>query len=232
MWGLHGLPHRRGGLKIVQICIRPQEGFLAATHVARRYTRLAMAFHWLVALGITCNFLIIWTVDSLPKSAERPMVNLHKSIGITVLGLAIMRLLWRYANPPPALPAAYRPWERWLSHAVHYSLYALIFLMPISGWIHDSAWKLAAQNPLRLFWVVPWFRLGFITDQPPASKEYIHTVSIQVHAALGWALLALFALHILGVLKHQVLDREPELQRMVPASVMPLSTDPLDATTR
>ena len=187
-----------------------------------------MVFHWLVALGIAANFIIIWTVDSLPKSAERPMVNLHKSIGITVLGLAIMRALWRYANPPPALPAAYRPWERWLSHAVHYSLYALIFLMPISGWVHDSAWKLAGQNPLRLFWVIPWFRLGFITGQPPAAKEHIHDVSIQVHGALGTLLLALFALHILGVLKHQVLDREPELQRMLPEGALPVRPDGQD----
>lgn len=184
-----------------------------------------MLFHWLVALGIFCNFVIIWTVGSLPASAERPMVNLHKSIGLTVLGLAIMRLLWRYAHPPPALPAAYRPWERWLSHAVHYSLYALIFLMPISGWVHDSAWKDAAKNPLTLYGVIPWFRLGFIKDQDPATKEHIHSLSIQIHSVLGWVLLGLVALHVLGALKHQWLDREPELQRMLPAgSDLPAGT--------
>jgi cytochrome b561 len=177
-----------------------------------------MLFHWLVALGIACNFLIVWTVDSLPKGAERPMVNLHKSIGITVLGLAIMRLLWRYANPPPPMPDSYRPWERMLAHAVHYSLYALIFLMPITGWIHDSAWKGAPQNPLNLFWVIPWFRLGFIQDKDPATKEHIHDLFSQIHGALGWVLLALVAVHVLGALKHQFLDRKPELQRMMPGT--------------
>ena len=181
-----------------------------------RYTRLAMVFHWLVALGIACQFLIIWTVDSLPKSAERPMINLHKSIGLTVLGLAIMRVLWRYANPPPPMPDDYKPWERLLAHTAHYSLYALIFLMPLTGWIHDSAWKGAAGNPLTLYGVVPWFRIGFIKNQDPATKEQIHGIFAQIHGVLGWVLLALIALHVAGALKHQWLDRKPELQRMLP----------------
>ena len=198
---------------------------LPAAGVARvpvaRYTRLAMALHWLVALGIACNFLIVWTVDSLPESAERPMVNLHKSIGLTVLGLAIMRVLWRYANPPPPMPAAYHAWERKLAHAAHYTLYALIFLMPITGWIHDSAWKNAAANPLKLFGVIPWFRLGFIKDQDPATKEQIHSVFSQIHGVLGWVLLAVLALHVAGALKHQWVNRHPEMQRMLPERMLP-----------
>lgn len=186
----------------------------------RRYSRLAMLLHWLVALGIVCNFAIVWTVDSLPESAQRPAVDLHKSIGLTVLGLAIMRLLWRYAHPPPAMPDTYRPWERRLAHGVHYGLYGLIFLMPITGWIHDSAWKGAPQHPLNLFWVIPWFRIGFIKDMDPAAKEHLHDLFSQIHGALGTLLLALFALHVAGVLKHQWLDREPELQRMMPEGAL------------
>ncbi len=187
-----------------------------ATPPNARYTRTAMVFHWLVALLIVAQFLIIWTVGGLPASAERPMINLHKSIGLTVLGLAVMRALWRYANPPPPMPADYRPWERMLAHATHYSLYALIFLMPLTGWIHDSAWKGAAANPLWLFGVIPWFRIGFIKDQDPATKQHIHDLFFQIHSVLGWALLALVALHLAGSLKHQVLDRKAELQRMLP----------------
>ncbi len=187
---------------------------------ARRYTGLAMLFHWLVALGIACNFIIVWVVDSLPESAQRPAVNLHKSIGLTVLGLAIMRLLWRWANPPPAMPSTYKTWERRLSHAVHYTLYGLIFLMPITGWIHDSAWKKADANPLTLYGVIPWFRLGFIKDQPPATKEQIHSIFSQMHGLLGWVLLGLWALHVAGALKHQFLDREPELQRILPETIL------------
>ena len=188
-----------------------------------RYTRLAMLFHWLIALGIVINLLLVWCVDSMPKSAERPMVNLHKSIGLTVLGLAIMRLLWRWANPPPPLPASYGRWERLGAHAAHYALYVLIFALPITGWIHDSAWKGAAANPLTLYGVIPWFRIGLVANQAPATKEHIHDLFFSFHASLALALYALFALHVAGALKHQYVDHERELQRMLPGG--PLGPD-------
>lgn len=180
-----------------------------------RYTRLAMLFHWLVALLITINVTLVLTVDYLPDNFERPIVNTHKSIGLTVLGLAILRLLWRFANPPPALPARYAPWERRLSHWAHIALYALIFLMPITGWIHDSAWKGAPGHPLTIFGI-PWFRIGFIAHQDPATKEQIHSLFSNIHASLAYVLYAIVALHIAGALKHQFLDKEPEIQRMWP----------------
>jgi cytochrome b561 len=189
---------------------------LAATPETGRYTVPAMVFHWLVALGIACNFLIVWTVDSLPKSAERPMVNLHKSIGLTVLGLAFLRVIWRLTHRPPPIPSGYPKWERGLAHAAHYALYALIFAMPLTGWIHDSAFKDASKFPLTLFGVIPWFRLGFITHLDPATKEQVHQQWGEIHGFLGWCLLAVVVLHILGALKHQFLDRDPEIQRMWP----------------
>ncbi len=190
------------------------------TAPAGRYTRLAMIFHWLIALGIVVNYLLVWVVDALPKTAERPIINVHKSIGLTVLGLAIMRLLWRWANPPPAMPATYARWERLLAHGTHVTLYVLIFAMPITGWIHDSAWKGAAQNPLKIFGL-PWFRIGAIADQDPATKERIHAQFFVLHSAFGWALVALFVLHVAGTLKHHFVDHEAEVQRMLPGGPLP-----------
>jgi cytochrome b561 len=181
-----------------------------------RYTRLAMLFHWLVALLIAINVTLVLTVDYLPDTFERPMIDLHKSIGLTVLGLAIMRLLWRFANPPPALPLSYAPWERKLAHAAHIALYLLIFLMPITGWIHDSAWKDAPTHPLNLYGVIPWFRIGIITHQDPATKEQIHALFSAIHASLAYVLYAMVAVHVVGALKHQFVDKEPEVQRMWP----------------
>jgi len=183
-----------------------------------RYTRLAMLFHWVVAVFITINVLLALTVDSMPKMLERPFIDMHKSLGITVLGLAILRVLWRLANPPPPYPPAYAPWERKAANAAHYTLYGLIFLLPLTGWIHDSAWKGAPTHPLNLFWVIPWFRFGFIQDLAPATKETLHSVFFQIHSLLGYALYAVVALHIAGALKHQFVDKEPELQRMLPGS--------------
>jgi cytochrome b561 len=181
-----------------------------------RYTRLAMLFHWVVAALIVINVALVLSVDSLPDTFERPIINLHKSIGLTVLGLAIMRLLWRLTHPAPAYPPNYAPWERKLAHAAHIILYLLIFLMPITGWIHDSAWKGAAANPLNLYGVIPWFRIGFIAHQDPATKEQIHSLFSAIHSSLAYVLYAMVAVHIAGALKHQFIDREAELQRMWP----------------
>ncbi len=183
-----------------------------------RYTRLAMLLHWVVAAFIIINVILALTVDAMPKSFERPFIDLHKSLGITVLGLAILRVLWRLANPPPPYPAAYAPWERHAANAAHYTLYGLIFLLPLTGWIHDSAWKGAPAHPLNLFWVIPWFRFGFIEGLSAATKEQLHTVFFQFHASLAYVLYAVVALHVAGALKHQFVDKEAELQRMLPGA--------------
>ena len=175
-----------------------------------------MILHWLVAVLIGINIALIWSVDLWPDEAVRPVVDTHKSIGITVLGLAILRLLWRAAHRPPPLPATYAAWEKRAAQAAHMALYVLIFAIPLSGWMHDSAWKDAAQFPMKLFGLVPWPRIGVITDLDPQTKETLHDLFGGVHVWLSYVLYALFALHVAGALKHQWLDKEPEIQRMLP----------------
>jgi cytochrome b561 len=125
-----------------------------------------------------------------------------------------MRVLWRLSHPPPPLPAGYARWERGSAEAAHIGLYVLIFMLPISGWLHDSAFKDAAAHPLRIFWVIPWFRIGAISELDPATKETLHSYFFALHVWAGYALYALVALHILGALKHQLIDGEPALSRM------------------
>ena len=93
-------------------------------------------------------------------------------------------------------------------------LYALILLLPLSGWLHDSAWKDAATHPMRLFELVPFPRLGFIETIEPVKKEALHTLFGTVHTTFGYVLYGLLALHVGAALKHQWIDREQELQRM------------------
>jgi cytochrome b561 len=184
--------------------------------VSQRYTGPAIVLHWTVSVLIFINIALALSVDSLPDAWQRPDINLHKSIGITVLGLAIMRLLWRVSHRPPALPPDYAPWEKTAAHAAHWILYGLIFLMPISGWLHDSAFKDAAQHPLVLFGVIPWFRIGLVQNQDPATKEFLHGLFGQIHTSLAYVIYAMVGVHIAGALKHQFLDKQPELQRMLP----------------
>lgn len=175
-----------------------------------------MLLHWVVAVLIIGNVGLAWVIDALPGDMQRPGVDLHKSIGITVLGLAVLRILWRLAHRPPPLPASYPRAERVGTHAAHWLFYGLIFALPISGWIHDSAFKLAAQYPLYLYGLIPWPRIGAIMALDPATKDQVHATWFTVHSALGYALYGLLALHILGALKHQFWDKERELQRMLP----------------
>lgn len=183
-----------------------------------RYTRVAIWLHWLVAIGIIANVALAWIWplgDSHPAIGEyvRPMINGHKSIGITILGLAILRLLWRLGHRPPAMPPSYRTWERAAAHVVHWGLYVVIFAMPITGWVMDSAWEKAAGNPNYWFGLFEWPRLGFVTNLPPDRKIWVHDTFGAAHGLIAYAVYTLFALHVAGALKHQ-LQGHRELQRM------------------
>ena len=179
-----------------------------------RYTRTAVALHWLIATLMIVNVVFGLVADSLPDDWIRPTIDAHKSTGITVLGLLLLRILWRASHPPPPLPAHYPRWEQWSAHAAHGLLYALMLALPLSGWLHDSAWKDAATHPMTLYGLVPWPRLGFITAIEPATKEQLHTLFGLFHTVFGYVLYAAFALHVGGALKHQFIDKDPELQRM------------------
>jgi cytochrome b561 len=184
------------------------------TSPAEKYTRVAVVLHWAIAALIGCNIILGLGSQYVPDAFVRPMIDLHKSIGITVLGLVLLRVAWRLTHRPPPLPADYRRWEVAAAHAAHLALYVLILAMPITGWIHDSAWSAAASHPMFLYWFIPWFRLGFITALDPATKDYVHTLFGEIHTYISYALYGVISIHVLGALKHQFLDRQPELQRM------------------
>ena len=181
-----------------------------------KYTRTAIVLHWAIAVLIIVNVALGWSADYLPDDWVRYVIDTHKSIGITVLGLAILRLLWRFAHPPPPLPADHPRWERTAAHVGHAFLYLLIFAMPLSGWLHDSAWKDAATHPMELFGTIPWRRIGFMMNLEPVTRERMHDLFGAIHYWFGITLYVLFAIHVGAALKHQWIDREPELQRMIP----------------
>jgi cytochrome b561 len=182
--------------------------------VTLRYTRVAVVLHWLVAVLITVNVVLALSADHVPDDAVRSVIDTHKSIGITVLGLALLRILWRLGHRPPAAPALHHRLERMAARLAHLGLYLLMLLLPLSGWLHDSAWKDAATHPMHWFGLFEWPRIGAIMTLPPGIRETLHTRFGQLHTALSYVLYALLALHIAGALKHQWIDGEPSLQRM------------------
>ncbi len=182
-----------------------------------RYTRTAMLLHWLIAALMIGNVILAWTAESLPDDWVRPAIDTHKSIGITVLGLAVLRLLWRFAHTPPPMPTDYAAIERRFAHKAHWGLYLLMFALPLSGWLHDSAWSAAAAHPMYMFGLFEWPRLGFVNGFPLAQQDHLHDLLGLVHTRFGYVLYVLLALHILGALKHQFIDGHAEFQRMWPA---------------
>lgn len=183
-------------------------------HVTR-YTKTAMLLHWVMAIGIVANVALAWLWPYFADDNVRPAIDTHKSIGVTLLGLAILRLLWRFGHRPPAYPASYKGWERTASHLVHWGLYLILFAMPLTGWIMDSAYKNAAETPMYWFGTFEFPRIGFIMTMEPGLRDRVHDKFGAAHGLLQWLLYALVLLHIAGALKHQM-DGEKELQRMLP----------------
>jgi len=180
-----------------------------------RYTGFAIVLHWVVAVLMLGNVALVLAVDALPEENIRFAIDTHKSIGITVLGLALLRILWRIGHRPPAWPdGALTPTESRVSHVVHALLYLLMLGLPLSGWMHDSAWKAADTHPMTLFGLVEWPRIGWIMAQAPDFKEQLHSLFGEAHEVLAWGLYVLVGLHLAGALKHQLLDKQPTLQRM------------------
>ncbi|OLL31877.1 cytochrome B [Burkholderia sp. SRS-W-2-2016] len=181
-----------------------------------RYTRIAIVLHWLIALLIIANVVLGLSAESLPDDWVRPVIDTHKSIGITVLGLALLRILWRVSHRPPPLPREFPAWEKGAAHLAHFALYLLMIGLPLSGWLHDSAWKDAATHPMQLFGLFEWPRIGYVMHLEPALRESLHDRFGALHTWLGYALYALLAMHIGGALKHEWIDRKSVLKRMAP----------------
>ena len=179
-----------------------------------RYTRPAVILHWLIAVLITINVDFMLSVDLVAEENVRFMYDTHKSIGITVFGLVILRVLWRLTHRPPALPAVYKRWEVTASKWTHGILYFIMIFMPLSGWLHDGAWDAAAEIKLTYFGLFEVPRLGWIMDMEPVAKKALHGILGEAHEIGGYALYGLVFLHVAGALKHQFVDKHKELQRM------------------
>lgn len=182
-----------------------------------RYDRIAMTLHWVVAVLIVVGVVAGLAAANADDANVRALVDFHKSIGLTALGLIVLRILWRLSHKPPPLPRSYPKLEKTGAHAAHFALYAVMLLLPLTGYIHDSAWRGAATHPIVLFGLIPFPRIGFIETLGLATKDLVHEAFSAIHTYLGYILYALVALHIGGALKHQWVDREKELQRMLPA---------------
>lgn len=176
-----------------------------------RYSRVAMALHWLLALALIAMFGVGLYMADLPFSPQRlKLYNWHKWAGVCILMLSVLRLIWRLTHTPPALSTqvakAMSGWQTAAYHATHGLLYALFFIVPLVGWAYSSA----AGFPVVLFGVLP------LPDFVSANKELAELIK-PWHEITAFALAGLAVLHVAAALKHHFLDRDGLLQRMLPA---------------
>jgi cytochrome b561 len=171
------------------------------------YTRTAIAFHWLIALLIVCGFALGWVMTDIPGLTPTKLryYSWHKWIGVTVFALAALRIVWRVTHAAPPLPRGMAAWQRAAAQAVHVLLYALMIVIPLSGYLYSSA----ANVPVVYLGIVPLPRL--IAPDPTLKALFK-----AVHIALNYGLLVLVALHVAAAVKHQWFDRDGLLSRMIP----------------
>lgn len=175
---------------------------------AARYTWPAIALHWIVAVLVFGGFALGLYMSDLPVSPQKLRdYSWHKWSGITVLALALLRILWRLTHPPPPLPASIAQWQRRASALAHLALYALLFLIPLSGWMYSSA----TGYPV-VYFGIKGLRLP---DLVTKNKELAGVLK-DIHIVLNWSLAALVSIHIAAALKHHWLDRDDSLRRILP----------------
>jgi cytochrome b561 len=171
-----------------------------------RYTSTAISLHWLIALAIGGTFGLGIYMHELPLSPTKlELYSWHKWAGVTIFMLVVVRLAWRLTHPAPPLPAAMPAPLRRAAQGAHWLLYALMFAIPLTGWLMSSA---------KGFQTV-WFGILPLPDLLSKDKA-LGELLAEVHEALNFTLLALVVLHAGAALKHHFIDRDTVLTRMLP----------------
>lgn len=178
---------------------------MSSAATTERYSGIAIALHWLLALAILGAFIVGVYMSDLPVSPQRlKLYNWHKWAGICILALSALRLLWRLTHRPPA-DVAMPEWQRRSAHAVHILLYLLFFAVPLAGWAYSSA----AGFPVVVFGVLP------LPDFVAPSKELAEAIK-PLHKILAFTMAALVLAHVAAALKHHFVDGDGLLERMRP----------------
>ncbi|MFN3826079.1 MAG: cytochrome b [Micavibrio sp.] len=177
-------------------------------NTTEKYGAVAIGFHWLMAILVITLLVVGLVMTEMDPSPQMfKIYATHKSVGIVVLALAVLRVLWRIANPHPRALPTHQAWEKFLARLVHVILYAALFVMPLSGWIMSSA----KGFPVNLFWIE-----GLTLPDLVKPDEGIADLAKEIHEVAAFGLMGAIALHFGGAMKHHLIDRDGTLRRMLP----------------
>ncbi|MDX7951641.1 cytochrome b [Lichenihabitans sp. Uapishka_5] len=189
---------------------------------AERYTAVAQAFHWLLALALIGIVIMGLAMAHAPltPATKFKLYQLHKSVGITILALAVLRLLWRLTHRPPPLPADMPALEKAGAHGAHVVLYGLMIGLPLVGWalVSISPFNL----PTVLYGILPWPHISALSSLPRATKAAWEPTVAFVHAYGAYLLIALVGVHVLAALRHHFIIGDDTLRRMLPGRRRPI----------
>ena len=180
---------------------------MSLENTAQRWGSLSKSLHWLIALLILALGIVGLVMGEFPKTPKYFWIyTMHKSIGITVLVLVVVRLAWRlYAGAPEPVPGT-PSWQERIASATHWLLYVLMFAIPLSGWLYDSA---SGLRPFKLFGLVEMPKLVAPSEQ---ASQFSHAI----HEWGFWALILLVLAHAGAALYHHIHLRDATLARMLP----------------
>ncbi|WP_294013847.1 cytochrome b [Sphingomonas sp.] len=167
---------------------------------------MAIAFHWAIALLIAVNWPIGHFGETIEARLGLNLVPFHKSIGLTVLALSILRLVWRLSHRPPPLPLSISRWRARAARFTHAAFYVLIIALPLTGWLRASA----GRYPLT------WFGLLDVPKFPIARQSAEAALAIGAHKFLAWTMLTLVVVHVAAALHHHLKLKDAVLLRMLP----------------
>ncbi len=187
---------------------------------ADRYTTVAIVLHWLIALAIIFMLGLGLVMNSLPDDQQElqyKLYQLHKSIGITILALSLLRLIWRLTHRPPPLPAGMSRMERIAAHGLHWLFYIFMIGMPLTGWAMVTVSPLHLET--LLYGTIPLPNLpglGGIHDEKAADELFA-----TIHNYAAYMLMALIPLHISAALFHRYVRHDDVLYHMLPFTRKP-----------
>ncbi len=172
------------------------------------YTGTAKSLHWLIVALLIAQFVVAWTMPEIRRDTKpETLINLHISVGVLILVVAVIRLAWRAAQGEPPPQDGLPPWQVLSARVVHWLLYALLFVLPVLGWINAS-WR---GFPVIMF--------GLELPKLVATRAAGWRWTGDVHSLLAnYLLLALVALHVAAGLYHYFIRRDRVLQRMLPGA--------------
>jgi cytochrome b561 len=189
-----------------------------------RYGAVAMTLHWLIAILIIINLYLGLSFDDYARGdpMKFQVISLHKSIGLTVLVLSVLRLVWRWINPVPPPPTGLKPWMRTAALFMHRLFYFMIIAIPLAGWLMVSAGAMGHATPVFGQFGIPhlfdWPAFPVLSGMTRSVAHPYHEAFETIHVWLAWAMIGLVPLHVLAALYHHFLHGDNALLRMLPGT--------------